>query len=367
VSDLFADEQAPDAEQIEYQIDAAPRRMRRWLVVLLAIFVAGMLVLGAAGVWTYRKVNPPGSPGEEITFVVPQGASTQAIAQLLEGEGVVTNATVFRAYLRVRGGGPFQAGEYQLRRNSDMGDVVSVLAAGPVIEYERLTVPEGYRLESIAERVDRIERLSGERFLEIARSGAVRSAFQPQDLVTLEGLLFPDTYQIDEREAEEQIIRRMVSTLDQVATELGYEQAQERVGLTPYETIIVASLVEAEARVPEDRAKISRVIHNRLARGMLLQIDATVIYAIGERREDGRVLFSDLEVDSPYNTYKNAGLPPTPIAVPGRAAMEAAINPVDGPWLFYVKYEEDGTHAFSETLEEHNRRIREAKERGVNP
>jgi UPF0755 protein len=367
VSELFSGEQTAEAGDAEYEVDRPRRRMRRWVAVLLAVFVVGLLVLGAAGVWAYRQINPSGPPGEEVTFVVPQGASTQAIAQLLEDEGIVTDATVFRVYLRVRGGGPFQAGEYRMRPNSDMGDVVSALSAGPVIRYDRLTVPEGYRLVDIADRVGRVERLSAERFLEIARSGGVRSAFQPEGVATLEGLLFPETYQIDEREDEEAIVRRMVSTLDQVATELGYEQARERVGLTPYETLIVASLVEAEARVPEDRAKIARVIHNRIQQGMLLQIDATVIYAIGERREDGRVLFSDLEVDSPYNTYRNPGLPPTPIAVPGRAAMEAAINPAEGSWLFYVKYEEDGTHAFSDTLEEHNRRIREAKQRGVNP
>jgi UPF0755 protein len=344
-------------------------RAGRWLAVVGGV-VAVLLVLAvAAGLWVRGKIDPSGAPGEEVAVSIPEGTSTSGIAELLADEGVVSDASVFKYYVRFSGGGAFQAGDYTLRRNSAMGEVVAALGQGPEIVFERLTVPEGLTLEEIAERVEQIERFSAERFLEVVESGSVRSRFQPDDVDHLEGLLFPDTYQVDPREDEAALLSRMVEQFDAVATELGYDGAEGETptGLSPYEAIVVASLVESEARVPEDRAKISRVIHNRLEQGMLLQIDATVIYARGERREGGRVLFDDLEVDSPYNTYRNPGLPPTPIAVPGRAALEAALNPEEGDWLYYVKYEEDGTHAFSTTNEEHNRRIAEAKAKGVNP
>ena len=369
MTDLF-DHGADDADDAEHAVevvDRPPRRMRRWLTILMAVAAAGALVLAVAGFWVYRQMNPSGGPGEEVVLAIPAGTSTRAIAQLLEDEDIITNATIFRAYLKVRGGAPFQAGRYRLRENSSMEDVRAALSRGPEIVYERLTIPEGLRLEAIADRVDGLERLSGERFLELAKTAAVRSDYQPGDVETLEGLLFPDTYQVAENEDEQVLLRRMVATFDSVAAELGYDEAAERVGVQPYQAVIVASLVEAEAKVPEDRAKIARVIYNRLQKGMPLQIDATVIYALGRHPKDGRVLYRDLEVDSPYNTYKATGLPPTPIMVPGRAALEAALHPADGDWLFYVKYEKNGAHAFSVTSEEHAQRVREARAKGVLP
>jgi UPF0755 protein len=342
-------------------------RAGRWLAVVGVVVAVVLVLVVAAGLWVRGKIDPSGEPGDEVAVSIPEGTSTSGIAELLADEGIVSDASAFRYYVRFKGGGPFQAGDYTLRRNSAMGDVVAALGEGPEIVFERLTVPEGLTVEEIGARVEDIERFSSERFLELAESGSVRSKYQPEGVDSLEGLLFPDTYQVDPREDEAAVLARMVEQFDEVATQLGYDQAEAKVGLSPYEAIVVASLVESEARVPEDRAKISRVIHNRIERGMLLQIDATVIYARGERREGGRVLFEDLEVDSPYNTYRNPGLPPTPIAVPGRAAMEAALNPEEGDWLYYVKYEEDGSHAFSTTNEEHNRRIAEAKAKGVNP
>ncbi len=344
------------------------RRARRPLVVLAAVAVVALVALAGTWTWVRAKVDPGGPPGEEVAITVAEGATAADIAELLADEGIVSDARVFRYYLRFTGGAPIQAGDYTLRRNSSMSEVLGALDDGPVLAFDQLTVPEGLTLEEVTERVDTIDRLSPERFLELAESGTTRSRYQPAGVDTLEGLLFPDTYRIDETEDEAALLSRMVQLFDSVATELGYDRGDRPGGLSPYETVIVASLVEAEAKVPEDRGKISRVIHNRLEAGMHLQIDATVIYALGGKpREDGRVLFRDLEVDSPYNTYENAGLPPTPIALPGRASLEAAMNPVPGDWLYYVKYEENGAHAFSVTGAEHNRRIAEAKAKGVNP
>ncbi len=363
MSDTFFDQ-----EHDEVQWEPPRRGARRLLVLLALVVVVVVVLLAAVGLWAKGKIDPSGDPGEEVSLTVPEGATTADIAELLATEGVISDATVFGYYVRFSGGASFQAGEYTLARNSAMGDVVEVLDRGPQITFDTLTVPEGLTLGEVAERVGSIERFSSERFLELAGSGEVRSAYQPAGVDSLEGLVFPDTYRFDETEDEAALLRRMVELFDQVATEAGYGRDTPPNGLSTYETLVVASLVESEARVPEDRGKISRVIHNRIEADMLLQIDATVIYARGgQRRPNGQVLFSDLEVDSPYNTYKNPGLPPTPIAIPGRASLEAALNPTPGDWLYYVKYEQNGAHAFSETNAEHNQRIAEAKAKGVNP
>lgn len=336
---------------------------RRWLTVLVSVLVAVLLVGGVGGVWLQRQVNPPGSPGAEVTVEIPEGSSTTRIGQILQQEGVITNAGVFRYYARFKGEGGFQAGRYTFRRNMSFGQAIDVLDRGPEVAFDRVTVPEGFTLDQIVERVGEVPRFDGAAFAAAVESGEVRSQYQPAEVTTLEGLLLPETYFVDETEDERALLQRMVSSLDAAAADLGYDRSQELVGLTPYETIIVASLIERETKVPEERAKVSRVIHNRLARGMRLQIDATVLYALGEHKT--RVLFKDLEVQSPYNTYQVEGLPPTPIAVPGKAALEAALNPAEGEWLYYVVIDDDGSHAFADTAEGHQRNIAEAKRRGV--
>ena len=331
--------------------------------------VAGLVVIAVvvAGLWLQRQIDPPGSPGAEVAITVDRGASTSAIADVLEDKSVITSAQVFRLYLRFKGSEAFQAGTYTLNENMAMGDVKSSLEAGPAISYTRVTVPPGLTAAEIPNFVAKNPQFSAQEFADVMASGEIRSKYQPDNVVSMEGLLFPETYSVTETEDEGALLERMVSTFDQTADELGYATAAEKVGLDPYQAIIVASLIEDEGKLPEDLSKIARVIYNRLDQGMLLQIDATVIYALGERRENGQVLYEDLEIDSPYNTYKYPGLPPTPIAAPARAALDAALNPADGDWLYYVKCKKDGTHCFSTTLAEHNAYIQQAKEDGVNP
>jgi UPF0755 protein len=246
-----------------------------------------------------------------------------------------------------------------------MGDARAALEEGPRLDFTDITVPEGKWVSDVAEIVSAVPGLDASAFTAELGSQVVRSLYQPQDVTNMEGLLFPDTYRIDQNEDEQAVLARMVTKLDEVATELGYAEAAARVGRQPYEVLIVASLVEAEAKVDDDRAKIARVIYNRLEQGMPLGIDATVYYAL--QRRGGSLTRSDLAVDSPYNTRVNPGLPPTPIGLPGRASLEAAINPEPGPWLYYVLSDEQGHHAFSESYEEFQRNVAAARRNGLIP
>lgn len=342
--------------------DRRPRR--RWPYVLggLALVV---VLLGVAGIiWVQRQVDPPGPPGEEVAITVARGMSTNDIADLLDREGVISSATAFRAYVRVNGAGNIEAGEYKLRRNDSLSNVLTVLEGGAAAEDPgiRLTIPEGLTLAQIAERVGSVPGRSAQSFLDLAEQGSIRSKFQPEGS-SLEGLLFPDTYFITPTDDEAKILTRMVGSLDSLAEQLDIEAGAARLGITPYQVLTVASLVEREARVDEDRGKVAQVVYNRLEKGMRLEIDATVQFALGKQKE--RLLFKDLEIDSPYNTYKIAGLPPGPIAAPGRKSLEAALAPTPGPWIFYVLIEADGHHAFTESFAEFGRLSAESERKGL--
>jgi UPF0755 protein len=197
----------------------------------------------------------------------------------------------------------------------------------------------------------------------VAQSGTVRSRYEPAGSNNLEGLLLPETYFLSPGDDETAILRKMVDLFDQTADRVNLVNAAAKLKVTPYQVVIVASMVEREAKVPEDRGPIAQVIYNRLNAGMRLQIDATVEYALGEHKTS--LLYSDLDVDSPYNTYKVDGLPPGPIASPGQASLEAAAQPTTGPWLYYVLSDSNGKHAFATTLDEFNRLVAEAKQKGI--
>ncbi len=325
-----------------------------------------VLLAAAGGVWVGREVSAS-SAGGEVNLTIPEGATSQQIAATLDKRHVIRSARFFRFYAKFKGTEQFKAGDYTFRRNGSYGNALGVMKKGPGTTFVRLTIPEGLTLKEIAERVGKLPGRSAATFLQLAGGGTVRSAYEPQGSTNLEGLLFPDTYFIDQKDDEAVILRRMVTEFEKVAREVGLDDAPSRTGVSPYQATVIASLVETEGKVEADRPKIAQVVYNRLAREMPLQIDATVIYAKGSRRESGQVLFKDLEIDSPYNTYKHKGLPPSPISAVGRAALRAAVAPQKGPWLFYVKYQSDGTHKFAVTGEEHNRNVADAKRRGVNP
>ena len=339
----------------------------RRIVVGIALFVAMALVAGGLGLLYFKsQVDPKGPAGPEVAVEIPLGSSTQRIASLLQQKGIVKSARNFRLYVRVKGAGPFQAGSYRLRRNLSFDDAIDRLSKGPELAFERLTVPEGLTIKQVAALVGKLPGRSAETFLAATTDGTVRSKYQPAGSANLEGLLFPDTYNFEAKDDERAILQRMVSAFDTAAADAGIDDVAQGGLVDPYQAVVVASLVEREARVPDDRGMVSRVIYNRLEKKMLLQVDATVIYALGRTGEKGlRVLNKDLEVDSPYNTYKKPGLPPAPIASPGKAALRAAVAPTKGPWLYYVVIDAEGRHAFATTLADHNRNIAAAAAAGV--
>jgi UPF0755 protein len=346
--------------------DRYEREGQRWPWILLGGLIAVLLVVGAGVIWVQHQLDPPGSPGAAVQVQVAKGMSVADIGKLLEQKGVISNATIFRYYARLTGGASsVQAGEYTFHKNESMGKAISILEKGAAVEEQvKLTIPEGLTLDEIADKVGELPGRSADRFRELAKSGTIRSQYEPADVDSLEGLLLPETYEFNKSDDEEAILRRMVQTFDQTVTDLGIASAAQKLKITPYQAVIVASMVEREARVPEDRGPIARVIYNRLDQGMRLQIDATVLYALGEHKDT--VLYSDLNVDSPYNTYKVDGLPPGPIASPGKASLQAALQPTPGPWLYYVLSQPNGKHAFATTLDEFNRLVADARARGVN-
>jgi UPF0755 protein len=326
-----ADDQYADYEELRPEMS----RGRKVAIIALGIFIVLALIASLVGFWAYRQLFPSGAAGQEIVLDIPTGSSTSSIADLLEKKGVINSAFLFKLYMRVKGGGPFQAGSYRFATHAKANDVLRRLKAGPLPPPSlRFTVPPGLNLRQVPSRIlASIQTFSAERLNEVLAAGEVRSTFQPADK-PLEGFLFPDTYEIGEGADEKVAIQTMVAQFDRVATELGLADAETSTGYSPYDVLVVASLVEEEAKVDADRAKIARVIYNRLDQRMALGVDATLCYLKDE--EPCVLRQSDLANDNPYNTRLNAGLPPTPIANVSRASLEAALHPADGDWLFYV-------------------------------
>lgn len=340
-----------------------PKRGRAFLGFLLVLVVlAGGVLAGLR--WYQHQIDPPGPPGAAIEVVIPNNTPTARIGGILHAKGIIGNATLFRYYAQYKGRGGFEAGRYKFRLRQSFDSVLTALAKGPSVpDQAKVTFPEGFRITQIAARVGaQLPGRTTDAFLGVTTSGKVRSAYEPTGSTNLEGFLFPETYTFTLDDDETAIASRMVETFDQVADQVGLNDSVAKVGISPYQALIVASLVEREAKHDADRAKIARVIYNRLKKGMPLQIDATIVYALGGVT---RVLDKDLKLDSPFNSYTNKGLPPTPIASPGRASLEAALAPEAGDWLYYVVTTPDGHHSFATTFKQHQANIKLAQERGV--
>ncbi len=322
------------------------------IVVLLAILAVIVAVPALAATVYLRSIGVFGSsdPGPPVALVVPEGASVQTIGELLEEEGVIESAFGFRIAAYLEGGEDIEAGRYELPTGLTARDAYErMIETTPVAEFVNVTFPEGLWLADFARILEDETDLSGERFLKVLSNGRVRSSLLPQGSDNHEGLLFPSTYQVSEDDTEVSVARRLVEEMEERVAPVDFGVAEE-MGYNRYEAIVIASMVEAEAKIDSERPKVARVIYNRLAIGEKLGIDATVNYAIGDHKLD--LTLSELAVDSPYNTRLYPGLPPTPIGAPGAAALHAAAEPADGDWLYYVLADCEGRHAFSASYDE---------------
>ena len=338
------------------------RRRRRTFIALGIVLLPIILVLGAGG-WFLYELNPPGGTGKRVTVDIPRRTGNAAIGDLLENKGVIGSSQAFQIYVGVTRAGPFNPGHYAMRENLGVRDAVGVLKSGPAKGPQfKLVLPPGLTLAEIADRVGMLQGHNRDTFLQVAQSGVVRSKYQPADVTSLEGLVYPDTYFVSKGETDQQILTRLVSAFDQRADEIGLSGPNAG-GLTPYQTVVAASLIEREAKLDEDRPLISAVIHNRLVAGKPLQIDATVCFAKGGCNASPTA--ADLALDSPYNTYKIAGLPPTPISTVSVKSLQAAQNPASVPYLYYVLSDKNGKHKFATTQEEQDRNVEEARQKGL--
>ena len=324
--------------------------MKRLQVLIFFVFIVGLI---AGGVWFYRTSKQLyadyhyQSPAERIVRI-EKGSSIRQISKVLSDNQVISNPYLFQFLVRYqKTDKSLKAGKYQFRPGITLDEVIATLIEGKTI-VKLLTVAEGQTINEIAELLPSVQ-LVPDRFLSLAcDSEFVRSLNIPAN--TAEGFLFPETYYLYDENTERDLIKMMVGEFWKHFTETHLKKASD-LGYPLLEIITLASIVEKEAQLEEERSTIAAVYHNRLNKKMLLQADPTVQYAAGIWKS--RLFYKDLEIDSPYNTYRYRGLPPGPICSPGIASINAAINPAAVDYLYFVA-RGDGSHIFSKNISDHN-------------
>ena len=351
-------------------------RFGRLGAIVALVVLAGVGIIGGAS-YLGRQVGSftvdSGEDGAdveaglEVDVVIPSGASAKDIAAILAAQGVVSSASQFETAVRAAGASSeLRAGTYELITGMDSATVLDVLRAGPVGNAIRVTIPEGLRTVEIIARLAEATGQDEAAFEDALKSGAVTTSLrdlgESPELSDWEGLLFPDTYEITPTSSPVAVLQKLATTMEQRVARIDWSSFEDA-GYDIYEGIVIASLIESEVRVADERPVVSSVIRNRLDEGMMLQIDATVLYALDTRLPGD----FDSSVDSPYNTYRVTGLPPTPIAAPGFASLQAAAAPDETDFLFYVLSSADGSHTFTTNLDDHNAAVRKAREEGILP
>lgn len=346
----------PEAELHALLTPPPKRRKRRWLIRITIAFVVLVILLGAGigigGAMVYSHVTQPRPEGPAVTFEVPKGATGSQIARLLADAELVEHESFFRLALRLNPGEAIQFGTYRVPGGGSPVQLLEHLRKGPVVAIQadtvRVTVPEGLTLRQMGTLLG-----DPEMFLTTVEN------LDPETLLgfpapSLEGFLMPNTYFFEEEPSPGALTSRM---LQQFRTE--YEKLVDEIPgaaeRDPLEVVTIASLIEEEARDDAERPIIASVIYNRLERNRPLDLDSTLQYALDKYGQ--RLLNEDKEVDSPYNTYRNAGLPPGPISNPGPASIRAALAPADTDYLYFVSNADGKSHTFSRNLAEHNQAV----------
>lgn len=284
-------------------------------------------------------------------ITIPKGATTTQIAKILLENKIIDREAPFLVLAKMEGlDKSLQAGEYELNNRMFYTAILKKLAKGETVAH-KLVIPEGFSMEEIANTLSQQELAGKDRFLELCHQPELFGEVFEVPTNSLEGYLFPETYYVLKEVSEEKIIRLFLTTFKAVIEKLDKDGSlQEEIGLSLHEIITLASIIEKEARQPQERPLISSVYHNRLKKGMALEADPTVLYALGYYKP--KLTYKDIKVRSPYNTYLYKGLPPGPIANPGESAILAALKPAHTDYLYFVS-KQDGTHQFTKTLKEH--------------
>lgn len=350
----------------------------RWLRVLLGVgLTALVVVVSATGLARFvggsvesdedNTSTVTVEPGLEVEVTVPPGASARQIANLLAEGGVIESANEFELTVRDQGiANQLRAGSYRLITGMEIDEVLPRLLQGPIADAYRVTIPEGLRVTEIIDVLVDASGLPRGDFETALTQGGVLSELRtmpaPPTLTDWEGLLFPDTYEFLRESTAARILQVLVDTMEERVASINWAALNE-MGFDIYQGMVIASLIESEVRVADERPVVSSVIYNRLREGMPLQIDASVLYGLNTRDP---AEFNN-ESESLYNLYKYPGLPPTPIGAPGRASLEAAADPAASEFFFYVLSTAEGGHAFAETYDEHLANIERSRQAGILP
>ena len=323
--------------------------------IFFIIFLVGIPVFVGTLAWVRVTDRYRGYQGTEQFVEIPPGAGTAEIGRRLAEAGVVHDTWTFKAALWWQGRGrTLKAGEYRFDRPTTALDVVDKIARGDVYG-RRVTFREGLTIVEMAALYESHQLGKASDFVAASRDVSLIADLDPQ-AADLEGFLFPETYTLPRGIPASKLIAQMVGRFRAVYTD-DLRMRAEAAGLTTHQAITLASLVEKETAKPDERPIVAAVYRNRMHLGMAMQADPTIVYALEKTgRYDGNIHKNDLSIDSPYNTYKYPGLPPGPIASPGKASIEAALAPADVKYLYFVS-RNDGTHVFAETLEAHNRNV----------
>ncbi len=329
--------------------------LKKAVWILCSVFLLSFCIL-LGGIFHFKHyVQSPASLfPNTVIFPVPKGATFKTVTARLVSAGIITHPLYFELLARMaKKRGLLKAGEYSLDTGMTPVRILEILTEGRSIQFP-LTVPEGFSLGDIAVRLEKVGMGSADEFLKVVRNRKQLDRYGISS-DSFEGYLFPDTYLFERGTTEAEIMERMADYfVRKVKTEEILREVEES-GLTFHEVVTLASLIEKETAVAREKNLVSGVFHNRLKRGMLLQCDPTVIYAM--KNFDGNIRKKDLKIDSPYNTYRTKGLPPGPIANSGFDSIKAALNPAKNSFLYFVS-KKDGSHHFSKSLREHNQAVR---------
>ncbi|MBV7505921.1 endolytic transglycosylase MltG [Bacillus sp. sid0103] len=353
-------------KMLEHQKEAkVVRKIVLIITVLLLLFI--VLISGGGYFYIESALKPVDADSKKLKQVdIPMGSSVTGIAERLESKGIIKSAKVFKYYVKLKNEAGFMAGEYQLSPSMDVPEIVSRLKTGKVLAQAsfKITIPEGRQLKEIAAIMAKATKQNeNDVFIKLNDKEFIKTLMAKYpDILTeeilnssvkypLEGYLYPATYPFYKKNPSvEEMVAAMLTKTRTVLS--GYAEKSEKKKLSVHQLLTMASLVEEEATEKADRKTIASVFYNRIKKGMMLQTDPTVLYAQGKHK--ARVLYKDLEVDSPYNTYQNTGLPPGPIASAGKSSIEASLEPADTDFYYFLATA-DGDVIFTKTLEEHNK------------